>query len=109
MPNVNTAQAGDYQVVVTNSFGSVTSAVARLTVREMFSLDLRLSEPNATGGVFGFTATGPVHTNYFVWASSNLTDWTPVQTNFVIDGVLRFSDPAAGTRPARFFRVSFGP
>ena len=60
-------------------------------------------------GVFQFVVTGPINTNYILWGSSNLTDWTPLQTNFVIDGILRFSDPDVVTRPQRFFRGSFGP
>jgi hypothetical protein len=108
LANVTSLQAGNYQVVLTNSFGSVTSALARLTVREPFTLDLRLDEVTAGGGVFQFTATGPINTNYVIWGSSNLTDWTPVRTNLVIDGILRFADPNAGTQPRRFFRVSFG-
>ena len=32
LTNVQPADAGDYSVVVTNSYGSVTSAVATLTV-----------------------------------------------------------------------------
>jgi hypothetical protein len=108
LAGATSAQAGDYQVVLTNSFGSVTSAVARLTVREAFALDVRLGEVSATGGVFQFTASGPIHTNYVVWGSSNLADWTPVTTNFVIDGYLRFSAPDAATRGRQFFRVSFG-
>jgi hypothetical protein len=109
LSDVTSAQAGDYQVVLTNSLGSVTSVVARLTVREPFTLDLRLGEVTVAGGAFQCTATGPIYTNYVVWSSSDLADWTPVQTNFVIDGILRFTDPDAGTRPRRFFRVSFGP
>jgi hypothetical protein len=109
LSGITSAQAGDYQVVLTNYFGSVTSAVARLTVREPFTLDLRLGEISAAGGAFHFTATGPIYTNYVVWASSDLANWTPVQTNFVIDGLLRLADLDARTRPRRFFRVSFGP
>ena len=109
LPNVTSAQAGDYQVVLTNHFGSVTSAIARLTLREAFTLDVRLVEISAGGGAFRFIATGPINTNYVIWGSSNLTDWVPVQTNFVIDGLLHYNDPDAGTRPRRFFRVSVGP
>lgn len=109
LPGVTAAQAGDYQAVLTNAFGAVTSAVARLTVREAFALDVRLGEAAVSGGMFQFTAVGPIYTNYVVWGSSNLVDWAPVQTNYVIDGLLRFQSPEPATAPRRFFRVSIGP
>jgi uncharacterized repeat protein (TIGR01451 family) len=109
LTNVTSAAAGDYQVVLTNRFGSVTSAVARLTVREKFDLELRLGGAATVGGTFQFTVSGPIETNYIVWGSTNLADWTPLQTNFVIDGILRFADPEAGSRPTRHYRVSLGP
>ena len=107
--NVTSAQAGNYDVVLTNSFGATTSEVARLTVREPFTMELRLGEVTATGGVFQFTIVGPIRTNYIVWGSSNLTGWIPLQTNFVIDGIMRYTDPEMEIRSRRFFRGSFGP
>jgi hypothetical protein len=109
LSSVTSAQAGDYDVVVTNTFGSVTSAVARLTVRELFPFDLRLSDASVAEGVFQFTAVGPIYTNYVVWGSSDLREWTPLRTNFVPDGYLRFSDPGWSAGSRQFYRVSFGP
>jgi len=109
LAGVTLAQAGDYHVVVSNSFGSAISEVARVTVQEPSSLDLRLTQENWTNGSFQFTATGPLLTNYTVWGSVDLSQWLPLQTNFVIDGVLRYNNTEAATRTNRFFRVSFGP
>jgi uncharacterized repeat protein (TIGR01451 family) len=109
LAGITQAQAGDYRVVVSNSFGSAISEVARITVQEPSSLDLRLTQENWTNGGFQFTATGPLLTNYTVWGSADLNQWLPLQTNFVIDGVLHYNDAEAATRTNRFFRVSFGP
>jgi len=109
LPGVTLAQAGDYHVVISNSFGSATSEVARVTVQEPSSLDLRLTQENWSNGVFQFTAAGPLLTNYIVWGSADLSQWLPLQTNLVINGVLRYNDAEAATRTNRFFRVSFGP
>lgn len=49
LPNVQLADAGNYSVVVANNFGSVTSAVAVLTVRLPPST-VRLVSANAEGG-----------------------------------------------------------
>jgi len=107
--NVTSSHSGDYRVIITNSFGSVTSAVARLTVREPFRIELRLGQPVLNNDVFHFQVTGPIYTNYVIWRSTDLGGWTPIRTNWVIDGYLEFSDPAAMGEPSRFYRVSIGP
>ena len=50
---VSTNRAGDYSVVVTNRFGAVTSAVARVTVRPGISLPDALDTTNLTWTVSG--------------------------------------------------------
>ena len=64
---------GDYTVVVTNTYGSVTSNPAKLTV---FPLNITAPMMFANGQFhFSFdTATG---VNYAVEYSTNLTQWFP--------------------------------
>ena len=107
--NVTTAAAGDYRVVVTNTFGSVTSAVARLTLREPFLISLVLSDAVMTNDAIRFQVAGPIYTNYVVWRSTDLRAWTPIKTNWVLDGYLGFSDPGASSRPSSFYRASLLP
>lgn len=107
--SVQPQDAGYYQLVVSNDFGSITSAVARVTVREPLTVALKLTGGAAGGGIFQFEAIGPVATNYVVWSSSDLVRWTPLTTNWVVDGLLRFSDPAFAREPRRFYRVSQAP
>ena len=63
LTNVSNAQAGGYTVVVTNSFGSVTSVLARLTVVDTTppalncSTNITLACAGAAGTPVNFTAT----------------------------------------------------
>ncbi len=109
LTNVSVALSGDYQAVVTNLFGSVTSLVARLTVREESLLEVRLGGATFSSNTFHFVITGPIFTNYVLWMSPDFNQWTPLATNWVIDGYLEFSDPDAALDPRRFYRVSLEP
>ena len=109
LTNVQSADAGSYRLFVTNAYGSVTSAVARLTVREPLLVQLLLAGPVAGNGSFQFQVTGPIRTNYVVWRTSDLRTWTAVGTNWVIDGLLRFSDPAPLAGGPWFYRASVAP
>ncbi len=106
LTNVTAAVASDYRVVVANTFGSVTSAVARLTLREPFGINLLLGGPVLSNDTFRFQVTGPIYSSYVVWRSMDLGAWIPVQTNWVIDGFLEFTDPAGPGRSGGFYRVS---
>jgi len=105
LTNVNSAMAGDYQAFVTNSFGSVTSLVARLTLRDAFAIDMRLGQAASGSDGFHFVVTGPIYTNYVIWRSLNLLDWLPIRTNFVIDGYLDVADPNPPAASA-YYRAS---
>ena len=107
--NVQPADAGGYQLFVSNAYGSVTGGVARLTVREPFVVRLLLGNSVVSNGAFQFQVTGPIRTNYVVWRSGDLRTWTPVGTNRVIDGLLRFSDPAGTGGGPQFYRASVAP
>ena len=107
--NVQTADAGSYQLFVSNAYGSVTSAVARLTVREPLIAQVLLGGPVVSNGAFRFQVTGPIRTNYVIWRSSDLRTWTPVRTNWVIDGLLQFSDPTAAGGGPWLYRASVAP
>jgi hypothetical protein len=107
--NVQAAHAGGYQLLVSNAYGSVTSAVARLTVREPFVSQMLLGGPAVSNGAFRFQVTGPVRTNYVIWRSRDLRTWTPVSTNWVLDGLLQFTDPAAAAGGPHLYRASLAP
>jgi hypothetical protein len=107
--NAGAANAGSYQVIVTNTSGSVTSLVAVLSIA---TLPLSfVTGPNAlqySGGKMILQLTnlpgqGPV----VLAASTNLLQWVPVFTNPPGLGTFTFTytDSAAGTFPLRFYRA----
>lgn len=109
LTNVQDADVANYQLVVSNAFGVTTSAVARVTIRELLEVRLSLASSAVSNGTFHAQVSGPVRTNYVVWGSSDLQAWVPVATNWVVDGLLRFHDPAISSEPRRFYRASVGP
>ncbi|PAW84588.1 MAG: hypothetical protein B9S33_11330 [Pedosphaera sp. Tous-C6FEB] len=106
--NVQVASAGDYQVVVTNAYGAVTSSVARLTVGSSLNDDLVAWYPldgdlldysgNARhGAATNFTPsylTGPVgQALKFAGNSQNRVDlqtWVPGTNSFTFSGWVKY-------------------
>ncbi len=109
LTNVSSAMAGDYRVVVTNGFGSVTSNPARLTINEPFSTRLQFGPPRLSNGLSSFRLIGPIRTNYVIWRSTALGAWLPLRTNYVLDGIWDFMDGDSGVLPQRFYRATTSP
>jgi hypothetical protein len=105
------ANAGNYTVVVTNLCGSVTSAMATLTVNPVVAQPaVPIGLLNLDGITYvGFQAT--VGGAYVICASTNLAapdSWSVMSTNVASpDGVLIYSEPTAW--PQRFFRAAAAP
>lgn len=102
LTNVQTADAGNYSVAVSNASGSVTSAPARLRVILLFSLKGIMSTP--TNVTFAFSTQPGL--SYIVEYKNSLTDavWTPLATN-PGTGSLFTNKAAVATSAQRFFRV----
>ena len=103
---VQVTNAAAFQLFVSNAFGSVTSSVARLTIREPLIVQLQLGEASAGNGVFHVRVTGPVRTNYVIYSSTDLQNWIPIATNWVNDGVLRFAEPLSSVGGIRAYRAA---
>jgi len=89
---------------VSNSFGSVTSVVATLTVVPDTN-HLLLGSPQWTAAMLTLHWSGVgAGQSVSVQASSNLTNWTVVATPPA--GVNQLDLPLAPGEPARFFRLS---
>jgi len=102
------ADVGGYSVVVTNVAGSITSAVASLTV---------IIEPpqiadivSAGGGTFTLSGTGPAGEPYRILATTNVVlpfpSWPVVGTGVFIGGVFSFTDTQSTNLSQRFYRVA---
>jgi hypothetical protein len=104
---VQETDAADYTVVVSNQFGEVTSAPARLEVQRP---DLSiLSYPNLQRGNYTLWLQGPVGAHVRVLTSSDLKTWTPLTDMVFIGNWLEYHDEQAATTPIRFYRVVPSP
>jgi hypothetical protein len=78
--HVLTNQAGLYQVIITNSSGSITSQPANLFVTRTDAKSLLANTyPPATNG-FSFTLLGEIGRRYRVQSSTNLNSWAAETT-----------------------------
>jgi hypothetical protein len=104
---VTLSDAGRYQVLVTNSYGSCTSVTASLTLLPpTLTFDTSPSGLQFSNGVFGLrlnglTAHGPV----VIYTSTNLMGWDPIFTSPPVNGILQFLDTSATNWPMRFYRA----
>jgi hypothetical protein len=100
LTNVQAADAGDYSVVVSNAYNSVTSAPAHLVIATVW-LDTPSREPD---GKFGLTLHSPAGKPCELWASTNLNQWTLVATLTNETGTASFTDPVTNLS-RRFYRA----
>jgi hypothetical protein len=102
------SNAGNYDVVITNAYGSVTSVTATLSV-----LGVPVSFVTSSGGIqfsngqlhltlSGLTGQGSV----LIETSTDLTQWTPIFTNPPGFGSVQFVDPATANFRYRYYRAT---
>jgi len=106
LSNVTTNDAGRYSVVVTNSYSSVTSSNAVLTVIPRLHFDTSPACLQWTANGFQLTladlaGSGPVT----IYASTNLVNWDALLTNPPVTGGLQFIDLGATNWRMRFYRA----
>ena len=102
--------AGNYTVVITSPYGSITSAVATLTVT-IPSTPPQIITSGAGFGLatnqfgFGFKLSGAFGQTIVVDGSTNLANWTPLFTNTAGSTPAYFIDPTATNYPGRYYRA----
>ena len=96
---------GSYWVVVTNSCGAITSAVAVVTIVEPPTLGW--VTPNQSN--FAFTLTGQQGVSYLIEKSTNLVYWTTLATVTATNGAVTVRDPESTNSAASFYRARFAP
>jgi autotransporter-associated beta strand protein len=105
LPNVSLSQAGGYSVAVTNVAGATNSTAVLLatyaTVAPALNGTLRLANGSFQCGVAGVPGF-----SYAIWASTNLKDWTPLQTNV---SPFMFTNLTADGFLFRFYRAQYVP
>lgn len=108
LTNLTPATAGDYTVVISNPYGSVTSAVATISValpNTAPPIILRDSNFGFRSNQFGFNVSGNSAQAIVVEGSSNLTTWLPLVTNVFGPSPFYFFDSLATNMPLRFYRA----
>lgn len=70
-------------------------------------LELKSAQKLADGS-FHFSAAGSSGSAYIIETSTNLVDWTPLQTNIVVNGSVDFIDSSATNFSKGFYRMRIG-
>lgn len=102
--NVGNGQAGSYKVQVKNSSGTVMSSSATLIVLSSQTL-FKIAGCVKKAAGFQLSSTGITTPTCVVYASQNLTSWTPIATNAVSGGNMSYTDTAATNLAFRYYKV----
>lgn len=108
LATVQSTNAGNYFVVITNAAGAMTSSVAVLTVSSG-TVAPQVSAAFFNAGIFGFSVTGSVGQSYLVQASTNLLNWNTLFTTNPATLPFMWNDSATTNFPRRFYRIQLGP
>ncbi len=109
--NLAVADAGSYQVIVTNAYGAVTSTVATLGL-----LGTPVAFATNPGSIYyahglltlqltNLAGQGAI----LIEASTNLTAWVPIHTNPASFGAIQFTDSGASNYSQRYYRAVVSP
>lgn len=105
-PNAQAVHAGDYSVVVTNASGSVTSAVATLTLTP--SAPLRFDSITALAeGRLQLGISGEPGFPVQLQTSTNLTDWSVLTNLSNPTGTLFFTNEPPLDASSQFYRALY--
>jgi PKD repeat protein len=103
--NVQPATVGGYNVVITNTGGSVTSSIASLSLVSRPNL----ISPTVSNKTFTFSLSGDSGFNYAIEASTNFSNWITIATLTNSTGSIRFTESNFLASPLRFYRARIIP
>jgi arabinogalactan endo-1,4-beta-galactosidase len=110
LAGVSTNGTGNYALVVTNFYGSVTSSVAALTV---FIAPLISGVAANSDGTFTLNLAGTIGGTYVLETTTNLfsaAGWQPIATNTLdTNAVWQFNDTNATNFQQQFYRFKLAP
>lgn len=102
--NVQTTNSGDYSVVITNNYGSISTNAALFVQR--FAIDAGSTNLLMTTNGFQLLLNGVLTANpVIILQSTDLVNWLPIYTNPATTGSIQFLDVTATNLPARFYRA----
>jgi Immunoglobulin domain len=107
LSNVLPTANGNYSVVVSNSYGAVTSSVVSL-VANIPNFSLAASGGTSLGknsNGFTFQFSVPTGATYIVSASTDLQNWAPIYTNVAASSTVAVTDASAINLSQRYYRV----
>jgi sugar lactone lactonase YvrE len=105
LTSVSVTNVGNYTVIVTSPYGSVTSSVVSLSVIVPPQIIASGISFGFATNQFGFNISGAFGQTIVVDGSTNLVDWTPLFTNTAGNNPFYFFDPASTNLPGRFYRA----
>lgn len=100
------AEAGDYRCRVWNFMGARDSAPATLRV---LATNFPTFSVSATNGGITLLVNGDAGPQYFIEASTNLSNWETVHATNPAAMPFKWADPQQALLPARYFRVRYLP
>lgn len=104
----NLSQSGTFSSVTLPSLPSPllwdVQYLANAVVLAVKATPPAITNLSFTGGQFQFSFTGPAAAAYDIQVSTNLTDWTTVQSNSPYSGSVFFTDTNSDTLDHRFYR-----
>jgi hypothetical protein len=104
LTNVQTAASGSYAIIVTNSYGMISTNAILLV--QPFMLAYGPTNLLMTTNGFELQVGGVLAKNSLViYASTNLINWLPIFTNPPTTGSLLFLDTNAANIPLQFYRA----
>ena len=100
------ADAGLYQVRVTNALGETNSSIASIQLASPLRIGGYTLAPD---GSFDVQLIGPAEMLYELECSTNLVTWSSLGTNYSFDGFVSFRDAEATNHLHRFYRTKTLP
>jgi YD repeat-containing protein len=99
--------ANTVSVTVWDAAGNSTAATLTVTLQAVVSPPNQLGGVTFSNGKFNFVLNGPVGSNFLIFASSDLVNWTALSTNTIPPGgLIALMDSDASNFPHRFYRAA---
>lgn len=101
----NITSSANYWVMVKNTSGNVMSSNAVVVVvLPTVTNILNVASSGLTAAGFKLHLSGPSGSNYVIYASSDMVNWTPISTNAAPSGTVDFTDTDATNHAFRYYR-----